>query len=63
MAKSEKTPVTVEELLVSSLAQTDAIADLLVEKGLVTRDEILRKVSEHRAMYPPIHEDQRRART
>ena len=54
MAKSEKTPVTVGELLVSSLAQTDAIADLLVEKGLVTRDEILQKVSEHRAMYQRI---------
>ncbi len=33
-----------EELLISNLAQTDAIADLLVEKGLVTRDEILEKV-------------------
>jgi len=43
--------VSIEELLISSLAQTDAIADLLVEKGLVTRDEILCKVSEQRAVY------------
>ena len=45
------TPVTIEELLISSLAQTDAIADLLVEKGLVTRDEILERVSAQRALY------------
>jgi len=51
MAKSEQTPVTVEELPVSSLAQTVAIAHLLVEKGLVTQKKILQKVSEHRAMY------------
>lgn len=45
------TPVTIEELLISSLAQTDAIADLLVEKGLVTREEILARVSAQRAIY------------
>jgi hypothetical protein len=39
------------EILVSKLAQTDAIADLLVEKGFVTRDEILRKVSEQQSIY------------
>jgi len=43
--------VSIQELLISNLAQTDAIADLLVEKGLVTRDEILQKVSEQRAIY------------
>jgi len=46
--------VSIQELLISSLAQTDAIADLLVEKGLVTREEILKKVSEHRAIYQRI---------
>ena len=33
MAEPDKTPVTMEELLVSSLAQTDALAKLLIEKG------------------------------
>ena len=35
MAESDKTPVTMEELLVSSLAQTDALAKLLIEKGFI----------------------------
>ena len=34
MAEPDKKPVTMEELLVSSLAQTDALAKLLIEKGL-----------------------------
>jgi hypothetical protein len=33
MAEPDKRPVTMEELLVSSLAQTDALAKLLIEKG------------------------------
>ena len=37
MAEPDKRPVTMEELLVSSLAQTDALAKLLIEKGLITR--------------------------
>jgi len=36
MAELDKGPVTLEELLVSSLAQTDALAKLLIEKGLIT---------------------------
>jgi hypothetical protein len=32
-------PVTLEELIVSSLAQTDPLAKLLIEKGLTTREE------------------------
>jgi hypothetical protein len=32
MAEPDKRPVTMEELLVSSLAQTDALAMLLIEK-------------------------------
>ena len=31
---SNQAPVTIEELLVSSLAQTDALAKLLIEKGI-----------------------------
>jgi len=46
MAESGKGPVTIEELLVSSLAQTDALAKLLIEKGLITREEFMQKISE-----------------
>ena len=44
MVKPDKRPVTMEELLVSSLAQTDALAKLLIEKGLITREEFMQKV-------------------
>jgi hypothetical protein len=46
MAEPDKRPVTMEELLVSSLAQTDALAKLLIEKGLITREEFMRKIAE-----------------
>jgi hypothetical protein len=36
---SIQSPVTIQELLISSLAQTDALAKLLIEKGLITREE------------------------
>jgi len=51
--KPEKRPVTLEELLVSSLAQTDALAKLLIEKGLglITREEFMERISEERATY------------
>jgi len=43
--------VKLQELVVSSLAQTDALAKLLIEKGLITREEFIQKISEERAMY------------
>jgi hypothetical protein len=49
MAEPDKRPVTMEELLVSSLAQTEALAKLLIEKGLITREEFMQKISEERA--------------
>jgi hypothetical protein len=51
MAEPDKRPVTLEELLVSSLAQTDALAKLLIEKGLITREAFMQKISEERATY------------
>jgi hypothetical protein len=51
MAEPDKRPVTIEELLVSSLAQTDALAKLLIEKGLITQEEFMQKISEERATY------------
>ena len=44
MAEPDKKPVTLEELLVSSLAQTDALAKLLIDKGLITREEFMEKI-------------------
>jgi hypothetical protein len=51
MAGPDKRRVTTEELLVSSLAQTDALTKLLIEKGLITRQEFMQKIFEERATY------------
>jgi hypothetical protein len=51
MAEPDKRPVTLEELLLSSLAQTDALAKLWIEKGLITREEFMQKISEERVTY------------
>jgi hypothetical protein len=52
MAKLDKTPpVDLQELIVSSLAMTDALAKLLIEKGLITQEEFTRKLSSERATY------------
>jgi hypothetical protein len=32
-------------------AQTDALAKLLIEKGLITREEFMQKIAEERAVY------------
>ena len=44
-------PVTTQELLISSLAQTDALSRLLIEKGIISQQEFLAKISEERATY------------
>ena len=51
MAEPDRRPVTLEELLVSSLAQTDGLAKLLIEKGVITREEFMQKISEERRTY------------
>ncbi len=43
--------VTMEELLVSSLATADAVAKLMIEKGLITEAEFIQKLSAERAGY------------
>jgi len=43
--------VTMQELLVSSLATADALTKLLIEKGLITQDEFMQKLSAERAGY------------
>ena len=49
--QNEGGSVRLEELIVSSLAQTDALAKLLIEKGVITKHEFLQKVSDERATY------------
>ena len=43
--------VTMQELLVSSLATADAAAKLMIEKGLITKSEFMQKLSAERADY------------
>ena len=51
MAESDKKPVTMEELLVSSLAQTDALAKLLIDKGLITEKSLCTRFWRKRGTY------------
>jgi hypothetical protein len=46
----KQAPVTIQELLVSTLAQTDALAKLLIEKGIITQAEFMEKLSQERAV-------------
>ena len=43
--------VTMRELIVSSLAQTDAVAKPLIEKKLITQAEFMEKIKAERATY------------
>ncbi len=43
--------VTMQELLVSSLATADALAKLLIEKALITKAEFMQKLMAERAEY------------
>ena len=43
--------VTMQELLVSSLATADAVAKLLIEKGVISQAEFMQKLSAERAGY------------
>jgi len=43
--------VTLQELVVTSLAQTDAVAKLLIERGVFTKDEFMEKIKAERATY------------
>ena len=52
MAELDKgKPVSLEELVVSTLAMTDALAKLRIEKGLITDAEFKQKLLEERAVY------------
>jgi hypothetical protein len=57
MAELDKgEPVSLEELMVSTLAMTDALAKLLIEKGVITDAEFKQKLLEERAVYQRILE-------
>ncbi len=52
--------VTLQELLVTSLAQTDALCKLLIEKGLITKDEFMEQIKVERATYQAMFRLERR---
>ncbi len=43
--------VSLQELIVSSLATADALTKLLIEKGLITQAEFMQKLSAERVGY------------
>ncbi len=43
------TVMKLEELVIASLAQADALSKLLIEKGLITEAEYMEKLSAERA--------------
>jgi hypothetical protein len=47
---AQKQKVTIQELLVSSPGQTNALAKLLIEKNVITQHEFL-EIREERATY------------
>jgi len=51
--------VTLQELLVTSLAQTDAVAKLLIEKGVFTQAEFMAKIKAERATYQEMFQKSR----
>ena len=52
MGELDKTgTVTLQEPLVTSLAQTDAVAKLLIEKGVFTQAEFMEKIKAERVTY------------
>ncbi len=51
--------VTLQELVVSSLAHTDAVAKLLIEKGVITQVEFMEKITAERATYQAMFQKSR----
>ena len=55
MAELDKgKPVSLEELMVTTLAMADAVTKLLIEKGVITDAEFKQKLLEERAVYQRI---------
>ena len=49
--ESQEKKVTLEELVVSTLAMTDALATLMIAKGVITDGEFKAQLSTERANY------------
>ena len=43
--------LSLQELMVSTLAMVDAVTKLLIEKGIISEEEFKEKLSEERATY------------
>jgi hypothetical protein len=55
MAELDKRkPVSLEELMLANLAQTDALTKLLIEKGVITDAEFMEKLRQEREVYQQI---------
>jgi hypothetical protein len=52
--QDRKAPVSLEELMVSTLATADALTKLLVEGSIITEAEFKQKLLEERAKYQRI---------
>jgi hypothetical protein len=46
--------VSLQELMVSTLAMVDAVTKLLIEKGVISEEEFKQKLMEERATYQKI---------
>jgi len=51
MAEQPQEKMTLEELIVSALAMTDALARLLIAKGIITDEEFRTALDAERANY------------
>jgi hypothetical protein len=47
--------VSLQELMVSTLAMVDAVTKLLIEKGVISEEEFREKLMEEQATYQQIH--------
>ena len=47
-------PVSLEELMLANLAQTDALTEVLIEKGVITDAKFKQKLLEKRGVYQRI---------
>ena len=51
MAVNKSDKITLEELVVSTLAMTDAVTKLLIAKGIITDEEFRAQLTTERANY------------
>lgn len=51
---TNRVEISLKELMVSTLAMTDALSKLLIEKGVITEAEFKTKLGEERAAYQKI---------